>query len=182
MLRSEDVPPPTARTILRRWRPEDRAPFAALNADPRVMQHFPAVLSRAASDALVDRVEAHFAQYGFGVWALEIPGHLPFAGFVGLMVPGFDAPFMPAVEVGWRLSVEAWGHGYAREAARASLEHGFAALGLEEIVSFTSHHNTRSIGVMEAIGMVRDPAGDFEHPRIPEGHRLRPHVLYRVRR
>lgn len=180
MIRSD--PAPTARTVLRRWRPEDRAPFAALNADPRVMEHFPALLTRPESDALADRIEAHFAQHGFGAWALEVPGHLPFAGFVGLMVPGFHAPFMPAVEVGWRLSVEAWGHGYAREAARAALAHGFEVLGLDEIVSFTSHPNTRSIRVMESIGMVRDVAGDFEHPRIAEGHRLRPHVLYRVRR
>lgn len=170
----------TPRTRLRRWRPEDRAPFAALNADARVMEHFPALLGRAESDALVDRIEADFAARGFGFWALEIPGVLPFAGFVGLSVPSFSAPFTPCVEIGWRLPVAAWGHGYAREAARAALQYGFGPLSLAEIVSFTAVENVRSQKVMEAIGMQRDRGGDFDHPRIARGHRLERHVLYRI--
>ncbi len=166
----------TPRLVLRRWRPEDRAPFAALNADPEVMEHFPAPLSRAESDAFVDRIEAGFAEHGFGLWAVEVVATGEFVGFTGLSRPRF----MPGVEVGWRLARPAWGHGYASEAARAAVRHGFEAVGLPEIVSFTVPANVRSHAVMRRIGMTRDPDGDFDHPRVPEGSPLRRHVLYRI--
>ena len=172
----------TERLLLRRWRDDDRAPFAALNADPRVVEFLPGPLSRADSDALVARVEAHFAVRGFGLWAVEVPAAIPFAGFVGLAVPAFEAVFTPCVEVGWRLGPACWGRGYATEAARAALEFGFARLGLAEIVSFTVPANARSRRVMERLGMTHDPADDFDHPALPAGHPLRRHVLYRAAR
>jgi RimJ/RimL family protein N-acetyltransferase len=172
----------TDRLLLRGWRDDDRAPFAAMNADPVVMEHFPKLLSREESDLGVDGIIAHFAQHGFGLWAVEVPGEVPFIGFVGLSVPGFDAAFMPCVEVGWRLATPAWGKGYASEAARAALVYGFGAVGLDEIVSFTATSNERSQRVMQRIGMTRDPAEDFDHPRVPEGSPIRRHVLYRIRR
>jgi RimJ/RimL family protein N-acetyltransferase len=172
----------TARTRLRRWRPEDREPFAALNADPEVMRHYPAVLSRAESDDLAGRIEEHFAHHGFGLWALELPGVAPFAGCVGLSVPRFEAAFTPCVEIGWRLARAYWGHGYVTEAASAALTFGFEPLGLPEIVSFTVPDNIRSRRVMERIGMTHDPGDDFDHPLLPEGHPLRAHVLYRKSR
>jgi ribosomal-protein-alanine N-acetyltransferase len=153
-----------------------------MNEDPAVMEHFPNLLDRAASDALIDRITEHWAAEGFGLWAVERIEDGQFLGFTGLSHMVFDAPFTPAVEVGWRLARHAWGHGYATEAAEASLAFGFKDLGLDEIVSFTAPMNTRSSAVMERLGMTRDPAGDFEHPRLPVGHRLRPHILYRLRR
>jgi ribosomal-protein-alanine N-acetyltransferase len=170
------------RLVLRRWRTSDREPFAALNADPEVMEHFLRTSTRGESDAFVDRIEKHFAEHGFGPWAVEIASTGSFAGFVGLQVPRFQAHFTPAVEVGWRLAREHWGRGYATEAARAALALGFDERGLEEIVSFTVPGNVRSRKVMERLGMTHDPSDDFEHPGIPEGHRLRLHVLYRLRR
>jgi RimJ/RimL family protein N-acetyltransferase len=164
----------TARLVMRRWREEDREPFAALNADPAVMEHFPGLLTRGESDALVDRIEAAFETDGFGLWALEVGGE--FIGFTGLARPGFR----PEVEVGWRLARHAWGHGYASEAARAAVTFGFDEVGLTEIVSFTVPANVRSRAVMERIGMTRDPADDFDHPRVPAGSPLRRHVLYRI--
>lgn len=172
----------TPRLLLRGWKPEDREPFAALNADPQVMEHFPGLYSREESDRMVARIEEHFRERGFGLWAVEVVGIAPFAGFVGLSVPRFEAHFTPCVEAGWRLAAEHWGHGYASEGARAALEFGFGALGLKEIVSFTVPENDRSRRVMEKIGMRHDAAGDFEHPVLPEGHRLRRHVLYRCHR
>ena len=172
----------TARVWLRRWRAEDRDAFAALNADPEVMRHFPALLTRAESDALIARFEAHFALHGYGIWALEIPGVAPFAGFVGLKHVDFDAAFAPAVEIGWRLRRDLWGLGYASEAAEAVLAHAFDYCALDEIVSFTTRDNRRSRAVMERIGLIHDAAGDFEHPRLPPRHRQRPHVLYRRKR
>jgi RimJ/RimL family protein N-acetyltransferase len=172
----------TDRLRLRRWLPADRAPFAALNADPRVTEYLPGTLSRAESDALVARIEAHFDQYGFGLWAVEISNVAAFAGFLGLSVPRFTAHFTPCVEIGWRLGAAHWGHGYATEGARAVLAFGFEVLGLEEIVSFTVPGNTRSRRVMERIGMAHNPADDFDHPLLPAGHPLRRHVLYRITR
>ena len=172
----------TERLRLRRWRPGDRAPFAALNADPRVMEYFPAPLSSEESDDLAARIEAHFDARGFGLWAVEAPGVAPFVGFVGLSVPGFEAHFTPCVEIGWRLAAEHWGKGYAAEGARAALAFGFETLRLEEIVSFTATGNLPSRRVMERIGMTHDPADDFDHPALPEGHPLRRHVLYRIGR
>lgn len=172
----------TARLRLRPWRDEDLPAFAALNADPRVMEHFPETLSRAESDALAGRIRDHFTARGFGPWAVEVPGRAAFIGFVGLAVPEFEAPFTPCVEVGWRLAAEHWGQGYATEAASAALGHAFGPLGLAEVVSFTVVANRRSRRVMERLGMTRSPADDFEHPGLPGGHPLRPHVLYRLSR
>ena len=172
----------TERLLLRRWRPEDRAPFAALNADPVVMEHFPSALSREESGALVDRIEAGFEANGFGLWALERVDTGEFIGFTGLSTPGFAAHFLPAVEVGWRLSRPAWGHGFATEAARQALRVGFERYQLPEIVSFTASGNTPSRAVMRRLGMRHDPAEDFDHPALAPGHRLRRHVLYRLRR
>jgi RimJ/RimL family protein N-acetyltransferase len=172
----------TERLRLRGWRQPDLQPFAEMNADVEVMEHFPAPLTRAESDGLVDRFRERWAEDGHGPWVVERLEDARFLGFVGLMTPRFDAPFMPAVEVGWRLARMAWGHGYATEAARAALAYGFEAVGLREIVSFTVPANSRSRAVMERLGMVRDPTDDFDHPRLPEGSPLRRHVLYRLRR
>jgi RimJ/RimL family protein N-acetyltransferase len=172
----------TDRLRLRRWRPADRAPFAQLNADPRVMEHFSGVLSPEESDAVIAGIAVHIDRHGFGLWAVEIPGVAPFAGFIGLSVPRFEAHFTPCVEIGWRLAAEQWGRGYATEGARAVLMWGFQTLGLDEIVSFTVPANLRSQRVMQNIGMVHDPEDDFDHPSLPEGHPHRRHVLYRTAR
>src|SRR5262245_14636948 len=172
----------TERLVLRRWRPSDLAPFAALNADPRVMQYFPARLTRSESDAFAERIDAHFDEHDFGLWAVEVPGTARFIGFVGLAVPTFTAPFTPCIEIGWRLAAEHWGLGYAPEAARAALDFGFDTLGLREILAFTTVVNQPSRRVMEKLGMSHDPADDFDHPRLPEAHNLRRHVLYRATR
>jgi RimJ/RimL family protein N-acetyltransferase len=172
----------TARLLLRGWRDADRPSFAALNADPEVMRHFPAPLSKAASDRLVDAFIESWEERGFGQWAVERAADGQFLGFTGLSRPSFEAPFMPAVEVGWRLAREAWGQGYATEAARAALVFGFETLQLDEIVSFTVPANVRSTRVMARIGMTHDPADDFDHPKLPDDHPLRRHVLYRLRR
>ncbi|MFI6497087.1 GNAT family N-acetyltransferase [Nonomuraea typhae] len=172
----------TERLIMRRWRAADREPFAALNADPEVMAHFPNLMTREQSDAFADRIEAAFERRGYGLWALEVRETGAFIGFTGLIYWDFPAHFTPAVEVGWRLARHAWGHGYATEAARAALEFGFTQAGLEEIVSMTAVGNARSRAVMERLGMTRDPADDFDHPNVPEGSPLRRTVLYRVSR
>jgi ribosomal-protein-alanine N-acetyltransferase len=152
-----------------------------LNADPRVMEYMPGTLDRAASDALIARAQAHFDRHGFGPWAAVLRSdETRLIGFVGLMVPSFEAHFTPCVEVGWRLAFAHWGRGYATEAARAALAFGFGSAGLDEIVSFTSVGNARSRAVMERLGMRRDPADDFDHPTLPENHALRRHVLYRL--
>ena len=179
---SSDLRLKTERLVLRSWRKSDREIFARLNADPLVMEHFPGVLSHAESDSFADRIDAHFKDHAFGLWAVEVPGEADFIGFVGLAVPGFDAHFMPAVEVGWRLDKAYWGRGFATEAAHAAVADGFERVGLAEIVSFTTPANIRSIRVMERLGMTHDSADDFEHPRLPEHRRLRHHVLYRLSR
>ncbi|KAF1037827.1 MAG: hypothetical protein GAK35_03861 [Herbaspirillum frisingense] len=170
------------RVLLRRWRAGDREPFAAINADPVAMRHFPAPLSTADSDALADRIQSHFDQHGFGPWALDIPGVAEFAGFVGLLRVSFEAHFTPAVEIGWRLAPALWGQGYAGEAAACALRYGFLALGLPEIVSFTVPANQRSLAVMQRLGMHYDIREDFLHPRLPPEHPLRLHRLYRIGR
>jgi RimJ/RimL family protein N-acetyltransferase len=172
----------TERLLLRGWRDGDREPFAALNADAEVMEHFPAPLTRSESDALVEMNVAHFSRHPFGLWAVEVVDSGTFIGFTGLAEWAFEAHFMPAVEVGWRLARPAWGHGYATEAARAALAFGFEVCDLDEIVSFTSVPNTRSRAVMARLGLTRDPADDFDHPKMPSGHRLERHVLYRLDR
>jgi len=169
----------TERLLLRRWRPADRAPFAALNADPEVMEHFPAPLTRGESDHLADRIEAQMQREGWGLWALEERARGAFLGFTGLARPGFEAPFMPAVEIGWRLARDAWGQGFASEAARAAAAFAFDELELAEIVSLAVVANERSRAVMRRLGMRHDPADDFDHPLVSD-ERLRRHVLYRL--
>jgi RimJ/RimL family protein N-acetyltransferase len=171
----------TDRLWLRQWVASDREAFARLNADARVMKYFSAVLSREESDILAARIEAHIDRHHWGLWAVEITGVTPFAGFIGLATPRFDAHFTPCTEIGWRLAADSWGCGYATEGARAVLAFGFGTLGLDEIVSFTVPDNLASRRVMERIGMVHNPSDDFEHPGLPAGHRLRRHVLYRTR-
>lgn len=184
VLRRGDQPsgpaPEAARLKLRRWREDDLEPFAAINADPVAMEHFPETLRRGQSDELVEKIEAGFEANGFGLWAVEVRVTGEFVGFTGLDVPGFEAHFTPAVEVGWRLARSAWGNGYATEAARGALAFGFEELGLKEIVSFTTPANRRSRAVMERLGMSHDPQDDFEHPGLPVGHPQRGHVLYRI--
>jgi RimJ/RimL family protein N-acetyltransferase len=170
----------TGRLLLRAWRAADREPFAAMNADPEVMEHYPSTLSRSASDALVARIERTWAAGAPSLWAVEVPGDAPFIGYVGLLEATFEADFTPCVEVGWRLARPFWGRGYATEAATAALDHGFDVVGLAEVHSFTAVGNQRSRRVMERLGLRRDPADDFEHPALPRGHRLRRHVRYRI--
>ena len=173
------VPLETDRLILRAWREADKAPFAALNADPEVMRYFPKPLSRAESDDLADRLAARMSENGWGWYAVEVKGGAACIGMVGLNVPHYPIPGGPGVEVGWRLSRDSWGKGYATEAAAGCLDYGFGRLGLPEIVAFTALPNTPSRAVMERLGMVRDPDADFDHPLLAEGHPLRRHVLYR---
>jgi RimJ/RimL family protein N-acetyltransferase len=170
----------TERLRLRQWLPSDRVPFAALNADPKVTAFFPSGLDRAASDALADRFESLIAERGWGFWATELKENSQFIGFVGLHALAPELPFFPGVEIGWRLAYRYWGKGYATEAARGCLRVGFEQLGLDEIVSFTTLRNTRSRAVMERLGMKEDI--QFEHPKIPVGHPIRPHCLYRLAR
>ena len=154
----------TDRLVMRRWREGDREPFAELNGDPETLVFFPATLTRAESDALVDRMESDFEERGYGLWAVEVIDGPKFIGYVGLWDAFFEAPFTPAVEVGWRLARSAWGNGYATEGAKAAVTYGFEKIGLTEIVSFTATQNVRSRAVMERIGMTRDDSGDFDHP------------------
>lgn len=179
--RSAPIEIETARLRLRRWRDSDRAPFAAMNADPEVMEFFASPQSREASDASIDAWQAQFADRGWSNWAVEVLSSSMFIGFVGLSVPRRVLPFSPCVEVGWRLARPYWGRGYATEGARAALRVGFERLDLAEIVSFTSVRNLRSRAVMERIGM-RNAHEDFEYPAFPENHLLRPHCLYRITR
>jgi RimJ/RimL family protein N-acetyltransferase len=169
----------TPRLRLRQWRAADRAPFAALNADPAVMEFFLSPLSRESSDASIDAWQSQLDSRGWSNWALELKASGELLGFTGLSIPRRVLPFSPCVEVGWRLARKHWGQGYATEAARAALEVGFARLDLREIVSFTTVGNVRSRAVMERIGM-RDARQDFEYPGFPEGHPLRRHCLYRI--
>jgi len=171
----------TRRLILRQWQDDDRAPFAALNADPDVMKHFPSPLGRADSDALAQRFRAAIDERGWGLWAAEADPIAAFIGFIGLAVAGPGLPCSGAVEIGWRLSAAHWGQGYATEGAREALRFAFDDLGLHEVVSFTAAVNTKSSAVMERLGMRRD-ARTFEHPRCPEGSAIRTHVLYRLQR
>ncbi len=172
----------TERLILRAFTAADRHPFAAMNADREVMTYMSRSLDRAASDLFLARIQEHWEADGFGLWAIERLDDGAFLGFAGLSAPSFKAPFMPAVEVGWRRARTAGGHGYATEAGAAALDHGFEALGLAEIVSFTAVGNERSRRVMERLGMTHDPADDFEYPLVPSGHLVRRQVLYRLTR
>lgn len=172
----------TERLILRRWRRSDFAPFAALNADARVMAHFLRPLPAADSDALIARLQDHWSDHGFGVGAVERKADGVFLGMAGLAWARFNAPVCPCVEIGWRFAAEHWGQGFATEAARAWAAHGFETLGLAEIVAFVVPANLRSQAVTARLGMRRDPARDFDHPLLPEGHPLQPHWLFALPR
>jgi RimJ/RimL family protein N-acetyltransferase len=169
----------TERLLLREWRASDREAYAALNADPVVMEWFPAPMTRQESDEQVDRILTAFAAHGWGLWAVEVPGEADFIGFIGLGIPRFEAHFTPCVEVGWRLARAAWGQGYAPEGATEVLRLAFEELALDEIVSFTSVGNAKSRRVMEKIGLTHNPADDFDHPALAPDHPLTRHVLYR---
>lgn len=172
----------TERLVLSPWTDQDLVPFAALNADPDVMRYFPKPLTTEESDALVRRLQDMWANHGYGLSAVRRREDDAFIGMVGIqkvLNPAF--PFAPTVEVGWRLAKAFWRQGYAREAAQAALAHGFDVLGLDEIVAFTTVTNLPSQAVMASLGMTRDPADDFQHPLLPEGHPLRLHVLYRLK-
>jgi RimJ/RimL family protein N-acetyltransferase len=171
----------TERLILRAWRDADREPFASINANPVVMEFYPACLSRAESDQVADGIENHFRERGFGLFAVQLRHDGTFIGFIGLSVPRFVADFTPCVEIGWRLAAAYWGQGLATEGARAALRYGFETLTLHEIVAFTVPGNARSRRVMEKLGMTHDPADDFNHPGLPEGHPMRRHVPYRLK-
>lgn len=172
----------TKRCVLRQWKASDFAPWAEMNADPEVRRYFPYVATEAQAHGEAERCRDALAQRGWGMWALELPGMLPFAGFVGLNVPHYDAPWVPAVEIGWRLARAAWGQGFATEAAQAVLDFGFERLGLSEIVAITVPSNAPSRRVMARLGLQRDEAGDFDHPRVEVGHPMQRHVLYRAAR
>lgn len=171
---------------MRGWTDTDRPGMHAVNSDPAVMATLGPVMSRPGSDAFVDRVIAHWAERGFGLWCIELDGAC--IGFTGLAVPRFEAPFIaaieatgqPCVEVGWRLASAHWGRGYAPEAAKAALRFAFDEVGLEQVVSFTAASNHKSRRVMDKLGLHHDPSDDFEHPNVPDGSPLRPHVVYRI--
>jgi RimJ/RimL family protein N-acetyltransferase len=170
----------TERLILRHWLASDRQPFSRLNADPRVMEFMPGTLTSEESDILAERIEAHLREHGFGLCAAELGRDHSFIGFIGLAVPSFKAHFTPCIEIGWRLSAEYWGQGLATEGAREIVRYASEQLGLESLISFTVPANTRSRRVMEKLGMTHNPADDFDHPALPDGHPLRKHVLYRL--
>lgn len=173
----------TERLVLRRWRDEDRPPWVALCADPEVMEHFQGTTPADVANGFIDKVERHWDEHGWGLWALEVPGVSPFIGHTGLW-PATHALGYESVEVGWRLARPYWGHGYVTEAAREALRFGFEDVGLETIVSFTVPANERSWRVMERIGLERVPDGDFDHPSVDAAAypRLVRHVLYRLDR
>lgn len=173
----------TKRLILRPWTEDDLEPFAKLNADARVREYFPGLLTRQESDASLKSMAEHIERYGWGFWATSLAESGEFIGFIGLEDVHFSASFnasAPAVEIGWRLAFNHWGKGYATEGALAALKYGYEILNLEEIVSFTAVPNQRSRRVMEKIGMHHRPEEDFDHPKLAEGHPLRRHVLYRL--
>ncbi len=172
----------TERLILRDWADGDGKLFAQMNFDPMVMEFMPRRLDEAASNKLVKRFKKHLADYGYGLYAVEVKETKAFIGFVGLEHVPENMPFSPAVEIAWRLSYDAWGHGYASEAAKVVLKYGFDELGLKEIVAFSVYDNDKSLSVMSKIGMEKDPEGDFHYPRLPKGHPLAQHVLYRAKK
>lgn len=176
----------TERLLLRGWQDADLAPFAELNADPLAMEHFPSTLSTEQSAAMVEVLGTRWREDGLSWWAVEVLATGAFVGAVGLLRVDIDAlfndPEHPSTEIGWRLRREAWGQGYATEAARAVVDHAFRDPTLDELVSFTVVANTRSRRVMEKLGMTHDADGDFAHPRVEPGTPWRHHVLYRLPR
>lgn len=172
----------TDRLVLRRWTSADLEPFAGLNADPKVMEYFPGLKTKEESDHSVSLMSGHIEKCGWGFWAASLVETGEFIGFIGLEDVHFKTDFTPAVEIGWRLAFKHWGKGYATEGALACLRYGFETLNLNEIVSFTAVENTRSRAVMQKIGMHHNSKDDFDHPKLPEGHPLRRHVLYRLER
>jgi ribosomal-protein-alanine N-acetyltransferase len=172
----------TPRLLLREWRDADIEPFAAMSADPEVTELLLGPFDRAKNDEWVAGKRDFMRENGYGEWAVEVPGEAAFVGVVGLSRITYAAHFTPTVEAAWRLARPYWGRGYAHEAARAAIEDGFTRIGLTEIVAVTVPANRRSWGLMERLGMVRDREGDFDHPRVPDGHPLQRHVLYRIRR
>jgi RimJ/RimL family protein N-acetyltransferase len=171
----------TDRLILREWKEEDIGPFAKLNADPAVMEFFPSTLTYPETEILMKKLQARFRDDGFSFFATHLKTTSEFIGFIGLNKPVFNAPFMPAVEIGWRIASHHWNKGYATEGAKACLDFGFTELGLKEIVSFTAEINIRSIRIMEKIGMHQDQQGSFLHPLVVDSSPLKKHVLYRIR-
>lgn len=171
-----------ARLRLRRWRADDLEGLARMHSDPEVMEHLMPIDGRAASDAVGARIQRHFEDHGFGLWVIEVPGVSSFIGYTGLVHVPYEAAFTPAVEIGWRIQRAYWGHGYVTEAARLSLVDGFERIGLEQVIALTVPTNRRSRAVMTRLGMRHDPAEDFDHPSVPDGHPLRRHVLYRLDR
>lgn len=172
----------TKRLILRPWKESDLKPFAELNADPRVMEYLIGPLSQKESNELAVRIQNNIKEQEWGFWAVEVPGVADFIGFIGLAHVLYSTPFTPAIEIGWRLACDYWGKGYATEGAKAALDFGFQSLKLNEIVSFTVANNLSSQHVMEKLGMHRDPKDDFDHPKVPEGHQLKRHILYRLKK
>lgn len=172
----------TKRLLLRHWKSEDLPLFAQMNADPRVMKYFPKMLTPEESHALAKKIQHELEEKEFGLWAVEVKKSAPFIGFVGLHYQDFDAPFTPCIEIGWRLAQSYWGNGYAFEAASKVLTYAFETLHLKEIVSFTLPTNIPSRKLMEKLGMTYNPKDDFENTKIPEGHPMRPHVLYRYKK
>jgi RimJ/RimL family protein N-acetyltransferase len=170
----------TPRLILRPWKDSDLEPFAALNADPDVMEFFPKLMTLEETSAMVERFQARYNADQFCFWAAEEKETGNFIGFIGLGRPSFEAHFMPCVEIGWRLARPYWGKGYAPEGAKEVLRDGFERSNLDEIVAITAALNSKSIRVMEKISMHRDLADDFLHPALEDGHHLKPHVLYRT--
>ena len=172
----------TKRLLLRLWKKKDLESFVELNKDPRVMEYYPSIKSYEESLEEYKRIIEEFKKEGFGFWAVSIIGGADFIGFIGLNRVKFVAHFTPAIEIGWRLTPDYWGKGYATEGAIACLKYGFETLRLDEIVSFATLKNSRSIAVMKRIGMLSDPKDDFDHPKLAEDHHLRRHVLYRLKK
>jgi RimJ/RimL family protein N-acetyltransferase len=173
----------TERLALRPWRDEDLPRFAALNADPEVMEHLPAPLTRSESDSLAAGIRERMEEDGWGLWAADVldGDSAGFIGFVGLSRPRFEAHFTPTVEIGWRLSRSAWGRGYATEGARRAADFAFGELGLDELVSMIVPANVRSQEVARRLGMTHDPRDDFDHPLLPVDSILKRHRLFRLR-
>ncbi|PJE15814.1 GNAT family N-acetyltransferase [Legionella sp.] len=170
----------TDRIRLRTWQSSDQIPFAQMNADPQVMEHFPGILTENETEALILRINEHIRCHQFGLWAAELKETKEFIGFIGLSIPSFSTHFTPCVEIGWRLARQYWGKGLATEGAKAVLDYGFTQINLDEIVSFTATNNYRSRRVMEKIGLIRQEKDDFDNPKLALDHPLSKHVLYRL--